>query len=166
MKKTPHILRKVAWGGTIDGRKSDPTARWHTSFLELFSYSLLLAMSGQQKKVHCPPAKGDCAQRGRLCGNGVHAGSSTALRRSPLPEGAYEVASLPRVGKWRLCAEGSSCGFAGGASPSPTVGEWSSCAEGSLRGFARSTTGGKIAYQKQKSPLTRALIQNCRYISR
>ena len=38
-----------------------------------------------KKKVHCPPAKGDCAQRGRLCGNGVHALSSTALRRSLRP---------------------------------------------------------------------------------
>ena len=48
----------------------------------------------------------------------------------------------------------------------PSRREPNGCAEGSLRGYARSTTGGKIAYQKQKSPLTRALIQNCRYISR
>ena len=30
---------------------------------------------------------------------------------SPLPEGAYGVAPLPKVGKWSLCADGSLCGF-------------------------------------------------------
>ena len=53
------LLRRASRAFKTIAESGQP-ARLPTSFLELFSYSLLLAMSGEQKKVHRSPVKGFC----------------------------------------------------------------------------------------------------------
>ena len=67
------------------------------------------------------------------------------LRGSPLPEGAYGVASLPKVGNGVRARRGRLCGIAGGANclrstqcPHPTEGEWSLYADGNSHAQAPS----------------------------